>query len=205
MNQDVRIRVLLGYHGGLHRQLLAAALSHEVDLAVVAELAGTDTVPALVRQLQPDVAILDLALPGNPTVIELCRTLTACRVLVVLDQRSGLGVVRSLVQLAPRVGLLEAEATPANLVTGVRRLARGEAVLDARLALAALQPEPDRLTDRERDILRLTRLGATAAEVGAKLCLSTGTVRNYISRIFTKTGARNRLEAIRIAQEAGWI
>jgi len=203
------IRILLGYRGALSRGALATVLAAEPDMVVVAEPARGEQVLAVAMQVRPDVAVLDFALPGGVAVGELsrtlCRTLPSCSTLIVIDRRSCAGIGRSLARLAPRVGLLGTESTPADLVDGVRSLVRGEPVLDAELAVAALRSVETVLTDRECEVLRQARLGATAKEIAKSLCLSTGTVRNYLSRVLAKTGARTRIEAIRIAQEAGWI
>lgn len=184
-------------------------LSAQTDMEVVAEPARCEQVLPCAVQTRPDVVVLDFALPGGIAVAEmsrtLCRTLPGCTVLVVLDRRSCAGVGRSLARLVPRVGLIGTEATPMELVTDIRRLARGESVLAPDLAVAALRSADTVLTDRECEVLHHARLGATAKEIARSLCLSPGTVRNYLSRVLAKTGARTRIEAIRIAQEAGWI
>lgn len=203
------IRVLLGYRGALLRGALCELLAKEPDLDVVGQLAQADEVLEAARRLRPHVVVLDFSLPGAPVPGELCQRLclgvSGTTVLAVLEGRSCAGVGRSLFQLAPRVGLISTEATPVDLIDGVRRLARGEPVLDAELAVEALRTPDNVLTDRECEVLRLARLGSTAKEIATHLCLSTGTVRNYLSRILTKTGARTRIEAVRIAQDAGWI
>jgi len=199
------IRILLGHNGALLRGALAALISAEPDLEVVAQLARTGDVPAAIARERPQVAILDYLLPGNATVSELCRTLPDCAVLVVLDPQLSAGAGRSLAQLAPRVGLIGTEASPAELVYGVRQLARGEPVLDPALAVAALTAGDNPLTERECEVLRLVVEGAPAKEIAKKLELNVGTVRNYLSRILAKTGARTHVDAVRIAQEAGWI
>jgi two-component system response regulator DesR len=126
-------------------------------------------------------------------------------VLLVLDRCEPAGPGVAMARLAPRVGLIATEASPAQLIEGVRRMARGEPVLDIELAVAALTAKGSPLTERERQILRLAADGTPVKEIAAQLFLCDGTVRNYLSRIVTKTGARTRIEAIRIAQEAGWI
>jgi len=199
------IRILLGHNGALLREALAALISAEPDLEVVAQLARTGDVPAAIARERPQVAILDYLLPGNATVSELCRTLPDCAVLVVLDPQLSAGAGRSLAQLAPRVGLIGTEASPAELVDGVRHLARGVPVLDPALAVAALTAGDNPLTERECEVLRLVVEGAPAKEIAKKLELNVGTVRNYLSRILAKTGARTHVDAVRIAQEAGWI
>jgi len=199
------IRILLGHDGALLRGALAALISAEPDLEVVAELARTGDVPAAIARERPHVAILDYLLPGDATVSELCRTLPDCAVLVVLDPQLSAGAGRSLAQLAPRVGLIGTEASPAELVESVRQIARGEPVLDPALAVAALMAGDNPLTERECEVLRRVMDGAPAKEIAKKLELNVGTVRNYLSRILAKTGARTHVDAVRIAQEAGWI
>lgn len=203
------IRVLLAQRGRLVREALSAVLAAENDLEVVAQLAHADEVLPTARRDRPHVAVLDIALPGPTPVTELCPTLCtalpACGVLILLDRQSGPGVGRSLARLAPRVGFLSMETSPYDLVESVRQLARGEPVLDAEVAVAALTAGENPLTERECEVLRMAVDGAPAKEIAQKLFLSAGTVRNYLSRILAKTGARTRIEAIRIAQEAGWI
>jgi two-component system response regulator DesR len=135
----------------------------------------------------------------------LAEAAPGCAALVTLDRRSSAAIGPELVKLVPRVGLIATDATPTVLLDGVRRLYRGEAVLDVELAVAALTAKENPLTDREREVLRLARDGAPTKEIARRLYLSAGTVRNYLARIVAKTGARTRLEAIRIAQDAGWI
>lgn len=203
------IRVLLGQRGRLVREALSAVMASADDLEVVAELSRADEVLPTARRDHPHVAVLDVALPGPVTVADLCPTLCAalpaCGVLILLDRQSGAGVGRSLARLAPRVGFLGAETSPKDLVESVRQLARGEPVLDAEVAVAALTADENPLTDRECEVLRMALDGAPAKEIAQRLYLSAGTVRNYLSRILAKTGARTRIEAIRIAQDAGWI
>jgi two-component system response regulator DesR len=203
------VRVLLGRQDGLVRGALAAVLASERDLTVVAELADGDQLLAAAVRDRPDVAVLDAALPGAATVGELCQALrgrlSACRPLVLLDPGSGIGLGRSLAPLAPWLGLLATDAVPADLVEAVRRLARGERVVDGRLAAAARPAAENPLTARECQVLRLTRGGAPPKEIARALELRVGTVRNYLSRSLAKTGGRTVLEATRVAQDAGWI
>ncbi|MEJ3748590.1 response regulator transcription factor [Actinomycetes bacterium KLBMP 9797] len=202
------IQVLLGQRGTLFRGALAAVLSAESDLTVVAEIDRTDDVLPIASQVKPDVSVLDAALPGSIVITELCPMLCAalptCGVLIVLDRHAG-GLSRTLAKLAPRVGFIGIDTSPDDLVEGVRQLARGEPVLDAELAVAALTAGDNPLTDRECEVLRMAVDGAPPKEIAQALYLSAGTVRNYLSRILSKTGARTRIEAIRIAQDSGWI
>jgi two-component system response regulator DesR len=199
------IRILLGFHGALPRAALSELLAAQVDLTVVAELGrGEDVLPAAQRE-RPHVAVLDHALPGSVDIEALCAQLPDCRVLALLDGRSSGRVGRALARLAPQVGLISVDAPPHEFVDAVRRIARGEPVLDAGVAMVALHSRDCVLTGRERDVLRLAAIGATAKEIAMRLGLSPGTVRNYLSRTLTKLDARSRIEAIRIAQDAGWI
>jgi two-component system, NarL family, response regulator DesR len=203
------IRVLIGQRGRLLRESLVAVMSAADDVEVVAELSCSDDVLPAARQNRPHVVVLDHALPGTVTVADLspvlCRALPGCRVLILLDRQSGPGVGRSLARLVPLVGFLGMETSPVDLIESLRQLARGEPVLDAEVAVAALTAGENPLTERECEVLRLAVDGTPVKEIAQKLYLSAGTVRNYLSRILTKTGARTRIEAIRIAQDAGWI
>jgi two-component system response regulator DesR len=205
------IRVVLGHGGALVRAALSALLSREDDLEVVAELARTDEVIAVSPRVGAQVAVLEYALPGGVTIVDLCqamgRVLPQCGVLMLFEYRARpfAEIGRSLAGLLPRVGVLATEATAEDFVDGVRRVARGEPVLDPRLAMAALTATGPVLTGRECEVLRHAMRGATAKEIAKAMCLSTGTVRNYLSRVLSKTGARTRIEAVRIAQDSGWI
>lgn len=203
------IRVLLGQRGNLFRGALAALLSGQPQLHVIAELARLDEVVGTAVRQRPRVAVLDGGLPGTATIGEVCTDLRQvvplCRPLVVLDRRSAAGPSRQLASLEPWLGLIATDATPAELILAVRRLAHGGRVLDPGLAAAARSAARSPLTRRESEVLRLTRGGAPTKEIAKRLDLQVGTVRNYLSRSLAKTGARTPLEATRIAQEAGWI
>ncbi|WP_432942831.1 DNA-binding response regulator [Kribbella sp. CA-253562] len=198
------IRVVLGHRGTLVRGALAAVLSRESDLDVLADVDRSDDVLAAVR-LRPQVVVLDPQLPGKIGIEDLCRKLTGRGVLVLVDHEAIAATSMALVKQAPRIGLLATDATTEQLVEAVRDVAKGLPVVDVRLAVAALRAGDNPLTDRECEVLRQVTTGATAQEIARTLSLSAGTVRNYLSRILTKTGARSRIEAIRKAQDAGWI
>lgn len=198
------IRVVLGHRGTLVRGALAAVLSKESDFDVMAELDRSDDVLTSAR-LRPDVVVLDPQLPGKVAIEELCRKLTGRGVLVLVDHEAIAATSMALVKQAPRIGLIATDATTEQFVEAVRDVAKGLPVVDVRLAVAALRAGDNPLTDRECEVLRQVTTGATAQEVARTLSLSAGTVRNYLSRILAKTGARSRIEAIRKAQDAGWI
>ncbi|HEY2673726.1 MAG TPA: response regulator transcription factor [Rugosimonospora sp.] len=203
------IRILLGQQGTLVRAAVAKLLSEEDDLQVIAELADAEALYSVATRVRPSVVVLDHALPGTLTVSEVCAKLCAavpdCAVLALLDGRSSATMLEILTRLVPRVGILTEEATPSELIDGIRTIARGKPVLDARLTVVALTYGNCPLTHRERDVLRRAANGMPVKEIASELFLSSGTVRNYLSSSITKTGARTRIEAVRIAHEAGWI
>ena len=203
------IRIVLGQKGRLMRRALAHMLVQEDDLHVVAEASGCgEVVSAMIRE-KPDVAVLDHALPGEPAVLDICTklsdTLPECRILVIVDRSLPTLAGAELARMAPRVGLLATEASPGQLTDAVRRLSRGQAVLDVDIAVAALSASTTPLTRREQEVLLLATEGRPTKEIAAKLCLTHGTVRNYLSRIIAKTNARTLIEAVRRAQESGWV
>ncbi|MEV8374085.1 response regulator transcription factor [Kribbella sp. NPDC056861] len=198
------IRVVLGHRGTMVRNALAAVLSRENDLDLVAEVESSDEVLRAVGR-RPHVVVLDPQLPGKVGIEELCHKLTGPGVLVLIDHEAIAATSLALVKQAPRIGLIATDSSTDQLVEAVRDVAKGLPVVDVRLAVAALKAGDNPLTDRECEVLRQVTTGATAQEVARTLSLSAGTVRNYLSRILSKTGARSRIEAIRKAQDAGWI
>jgi two-component system, NarL family, response regulator DesR len=203
------IRIALGQQGNLVRGALANLLSAEDDLQVIAELAELDELFMVAARVRPNVVVLHHTLAGplpiSDACAKLCESLPDCAVLALLDRRASTMMLGTLADLVPRVGMLAEEATPVELIDGVRRIAGGGPVLDARLTVVALTSGNNPLTERERDVLRRAADGLPVKEIAAELCLSVGTVRNYLSSCITKTHARTRIEAIRIAHDAGWI
>lgn len=178
------------------------------DISIVAEVGRCDeVVPASIRE-RPHVVVLDYGLPGKPGIPEVCTDLFEavpdCRALVILERSRPTLPGAALARMAPRVGLLATEASPAQFVDSVRRLAQGLAVLDVDIAVAALSAN-NPLTTREQQVLLLATQGVPPKEIAAQLFLTDGTVRNYLSRITTKASARTLIEAIRRAQQAGWV
>ena len=203
------IRVVLGQRGKLICRALAHMLGQEHDLQVVAEVSrGDDVVPASVRE-RPHVAVLDYELPGKFAAHELCADLTAavpdCRILVILERSLPSLPGAILARMVPKVGLLATDASPSQLVESVRRLSQGQPVLDVDFAVAALSAISTPLTGREQEVLLLATQGAPTKEIAARLFLTDGTVCNYLSRILTKTSSRTLIEAVRRAQEMGWV
>lgn len=192
------IRTLLILDGALVRGALAFVLSAQDDIDVVGEGDTGDDATALIRSLRPDVVVTDLGVMAGP------HRRFACPALVLASQQQARRLVAAVRQQAQPCGFLGDHVAPQRVVDGVRRLARGEPVADARLAVAALN-RSNPLTERETEILEIAATGSPAKDIAARLHLSPGTVRNYLSRVVAKVGARTRIEAVRIAQEAGWI
>jgi two-component system response regulator DesR len=203
------IRVLLADRAALSRRALAEVLAKEEDLRIVAEVgAAHEVVPAAIRE-RPEAVVLYRGLSDNLPLADICaglqQAVPECGILVVLDPAAMGCADAALARHVPRIGLIGIGASPAHLVRSVRRVVQREAVLDPELAVVALTTQRNPLTDRESEILSLAAAGVPTPEIAAQVYLSAGTVRNYLSRVVTKTGARTRIEAIRIAQKAGWI
>jgi two-component system response regulator DesR len=200
------IRTLIAEQTSLIRAGLVAFLSCSDDIEVVAELQRGDQVVPASRALLPDVAVLAAALPGADgfaAARALHAELPSCHSLIMGDQRDPAGLRRAVAAHAS--GFVVRDAAPDFITEAVRRVATGRKVIDPDLAFAALNAAKNPLTSRELDALRLAAQGATTAEIARDLCLSVGTVRNYLSRAIAKTDARNRVDAIRIAVGAGWL
>lgn len=187
------------------RGAIATVLSGTRDMTVVAESSRGDDIPNAVRREAVDIAILDAGLPCAVSVNELCeRLISHCSVLLLSDPGVDDHVCASLARLVPRVGFIAMESSPELLIESIRQVARGEAVFDTAVALAALTAGRSPLTERECEVLSLAAEGLRTTEIAEKLFLSPGTVRNHLSRILAKTGARTRIAAIRTAREKGW-
>lgn len=200
------IRLLLADDQTLIRTALATLLSLEEDFEVVADVGRGDEVVPAVLEHQPDVALLDIEMPGLDGLAAaavLAKEAPSCRVLI-LTTFGRAGYLRRAME-AGALGFVVKDAPAEQLASAVRRVAAGERVVDPELAAATLASGPSPLTARERDVLVATRDGATAAEVAAQLFLSEGTVRNYLSSAIAKAGARNRVEAVRLADDRGWL
>ncbi|WP_377269557.1 response regulator [Peterkaempfera sp. SMS 1(5)a] len=200
------IRVLLAEDQAMVREALAALLSLEGDIEVVAQVARGDEVVAAAVEHDVDVALLDIEMPGM-TGIEAAALLRGTRPatrIVVLTTFGRPGYLRRAMESGADAFLVK-DAPAAQLADAVRRVLRGERVIDPTLAAAALAEGANPLTSRERDVLEAAADGSVNADVAARLHLSEGTVRNYLSMAIQKTGARNRAEAVRIAREKGWL
>ena len=200
------IRVVIAEDQSMVRGALVALLSLEPDIDVVGEVASGDRVVEVVLRERPDVALLDIEMPGMDG-IEAARAVhefvPACKVLI-LTTFGRPGYLRGAMD-AGAVGFLVKDAPASELAEAIRRTMRGERVIDPDLAMAALSSGPNPLTDREREVLRLSLGGASISEMARALFLSQGTVRNYLSGAISKLNARNRHDAARIAEERGWL
>ncbi|MGA2011734.1 MAG: response regulator transcription factor [Solirubrobacteraceae bacterium] len=200
------IRVLLAEDQHLIRGALLALIRLNHDMQVVAELShGDQILPACIRE-RPDVAVLDIDLPGTDgltAAAALRDELPQTRVLIL----TGLGNPGHLVRAleAEVAGFLRKDAPPQELADAIRRVAKNQRFLDPELVATALRIGTSPLTPRETDVLRVAAAGSTTEEIGAELYLSGPTVRNYLSNAISKLDARNRIDAIRIARDAGWI
>jgi two-component system response regulator DesR len=198
--------VLLADDQALVRGALAAMLGLEQDIEVVAQVSSGEEVLAAARESSPDVALLDVQMPGKDGITaaaELHRAMPNCRIVVCTT--FGRPGYLSRAMAAGAVGFVVKDAPPEQLVDAVRRVHAGLRVVDPALAAESLATGQSPLTDRERDVLRVASDGGTIADVARMLSLSQGTVRNHLSSAIGKTGARTRAEAARVAEDRGWL
>lgn len=200
------IKILLADDQSLVRGALAALLGLEPDIEVVAEVGRGDDVLPAVRKYTPDVVLLDIEMPGIDGIAACAQVLASgvpCRVLMVTTFGRP-GYLRRALD-AGAVGFVVKDTPARELAEAVRRVHSGLRVIDPDLATASLIAGTNPLTDRESDVLREARGGATVARIAMRLSLSPGTVRNHLSSAIGKTGAATRAEAARVAEERGWL
>ncbi|MBF4136807.1 response regulator [Streptomyces albidoflavus] len=200
------VRVLLAEDQGMMRGALALLLGMEPDLEVVAQVGSGDEVLSAALEQRPDVALLDIEMPGlsGLEAAALLRDqLPGCRVVMVTTFGRP-GYLRRAMD-AGAAGFVVKDGPVEELAKAVRRVLRGETVIDPALAAAALSAGPNPLTGRERDALNASADGATVADIAVRLRLSESTVRNYLSAAIGKTSTRNRVEAVREARRQGWL
>jgi len=200
------IRLLLADDQELIRSALAVMLGLEEDFEVVGTVGRGDEVVAAAKAHHPDVALLDIDMPGIDGLAAagvLAHEVPQCRSLI-LTTFGRPGYLRRAMESGAS-GFVVKDAPAEQLADAIRRVAAGERVVDPALAAATLASGASPLTARERDVLVAARPGATVAEIADKLVLSEGTVRNYLSAAIAKAGARNRAEAVRTADERGWL
>ena len=200
------IRLLLAENQELIRRALAVMLALEDDFEVVAAVGRGDEVVAAARAHGPDVALLDIEMPGIDGLAAagvLAHEVPQCRSLI-LTTFGRPGYLRRAME-SGACGFVVKDAPPEQLADAIRRVAAGECVVDPVLAFATVAGGVSPLTARERDVLVAARPGTTVSEIARKLFLSEGTVRNYLSSAIAKTGTRNRSEAVRLAEKQGWL
>ncbi|MBF8188019.1 response regulator transcription factor [Nonomuraea sp. K274] len=200
------IRVLLAEDQHLVRGALAALLALEDDMIVVASVADGAAAVAAAVEHRPDVALLDIEMPvmdGIEATAGIRAKVPEAKV-VILTTFGRPGYLHRAMD-AGASGFVVKDTEPERLADAVRRVLAGQIVVDPALAVASLQRGPNPLTDREQAVLRAAEDGATVAALAVRLNLSEGTVRNYLSSVIGKTGARTRAEAARTARDNGWL
>lgn len=181
-------------------------LSLEEDIEVVAEVDRGDRVLTIAERTRPDVAVLDIDMPGMDGLAVaawLHDQLPSCRTLILTGLSQPGNLLRAL--KAHVRGFIVKDAPADTLADGIRRVASGQRVVDPELVGVALDTGESPLTSRETDVLRAAATGITTDQVAKQLSLSPATVRNYLSSAITKVGGRNRIDAIRVARDAGWL
>jgi len=200
------IRVLIAEDQAMVRGALASLLGLEGDIEVVAEVDRGDRVLAVASKTRPDVALLDIEMPGLDGISaagELARDLPETRS-VILTTFGRPGYMRRALENGAS-GFLLKDAPASELAAAIRAVAAGDSAVDPALAAAAIREGESPLTRREHEVLSAATSHDTAADIAAALHLSEGTVRNYLSAAIRKLGARNRREAIEVANEKGWL
>ncbi|MGA9312349.1 MAG: response regulator transcription factor [Pseudonocardiaceae bacterium] len=200
------IKVLVADDQALVRGALTAMLGLEPDITVVAEVGSGDQVLPVARRTRPDVALLDVQMPGGDglaAAAALRAELPTCRVLICTTFGRPGYLARAMA--AGAAGFIVKDAPPEQLVDAVRRVHAGLRVVDPTLAAESLTSGASPLTGREHEVLVAAADGGTVADLSRRLHLSAGTVRNHLSAAIGKTGARTRAEAVRIAEEHGWL
>jgi two-component system response regulator DesR len=200
------VRVLLAEDQAMVRGALSALLSLEYDIEIVAEASRGDQVLPAALDTLPDVALLDIEMPGGDgleAAAVLHERLPSCLV-VILTTFGRSGYLKRAME-SGAVGFLLKDAPASELAKAIHRVMKGERVVDPALAAAALSEGDNPLTEREREVLAASEGGATIEDIAARLYLSEGTVRNYLSMAIKKLGARNRVEAARLAEKKGWL
>jgi two-component system, NarL family, response regulator DesR len=200
------IRVLIAEDQGMVRGALRALLAMEGDIEIVAETDRADRVVPLAVETNPEVALLDIEMPGGDGITaagQLRQALPACKVLI-LTTFGRPGFLRRAMESGAS-GFMLKDAPSHELAVAIRRTMKGERVVDPGLAALALSAGVSPLSDREREVLKAGQGGASIAEIARSLFLSEGTVRNYLSSAIQKLDVSNRTEAARTAEEQGWL
>jgi two-component system response regulator DesR len=200
------IKLLIADDQALVRGALVALLSLETDIEVVSEVGRGDEVVDAALASRPDVALLDVEMPGLDGIsaaAALRSALPSCQVLMVTTFGRP-GYLRRAMQ-AGASGFVVKDTPARQLADAVRKVAAGQRVVDPTLAAESLTAGDSPLTERETEVLSVARTGGSVADIATSLHISEGTVRNYLSSAIGKTSARNRAEAILIAEQNGWL
>lgn len=200
------LNILLAEDVAMVRGALVALIETEPDLKVVAAIERGDEIVATVLAHQPDIAIIDIDLPGLDglsAAAELHDVMPQCKVLILTNLGRAGTLRRALAAYVD--GYMLKDAPPEQLATAIRNVVAGRRVIDPQLAVSTWDGAQNPLSPREHEVLRRAAEGSGPAEIAAAMHLSAGTVRNYLTTIVTKLGARNRVDAIKTAYEAGWL
>lgn len=198
--------ILIAEDQRMMRSALTSLLDLEADLTVVGGVGRGDEVVAAAQRLRPDVVLLDIELPGRSgldVIAPLLEAVPGCDVVVVTTFGRPGYLGRALA--AGARGFLVKDDPVGQLAAAIRRVRAGERVVDPQLAAEALVVSDTPLTEREADVLRASATGAAVVDIARKLSLSPSTVRNYLSNAIGKLGARNRIEALTMARDRGWL
>lgn len=199
------IRVLIAEDQRMLRGALALLLDFEKDIEVVGQAGDGKEALSLINQLQPDVCLLDIEMPfmsGLEVAEELKQMKLPCRI-IILTTFARPGYFERAVQAGVQGYLLKDEPSD-RLAEAIRRVMEGRREVSPELVFGTVR-ETNPLTEREREILKLAAAGNSSSEIASTLHLSYGTVRNYMSEMLSKLEAKNRIEAIALAEEKGWI
>lgn len=200
------LKILLAEDVAMVRGALIALIELEHDMKVVAEVERGDDIVRTALEHQPDIAIIDIALPGIDgltAAAQLHKELPSCATLILTNLGRKGNLRRALT--ANVSGYLLKDTPSKELAKAIRSVVGGRRVIDPQLALSAWESGENPLSEREREVLRIAATGAEPAEIATFMHLSTGTVRNYLTTVVAKLNARNRIDAVRAAYEAGWL
>jgi len=200
------IRLVLAEDQLLLRTALASLLALEGDIEVAGQAEDGVTTLRLLRELRPDIALLDIDMPGL-TGLEVLKTCAAEQLptqVMILTTYGRPGYIREAIDAGARGFMIKDRPVP-ELADALRRVLAGEMVIDPNLAVSALGIAANPLSERERAVLRASAGGLTIRAIADELYLSASTVRNYLSQAIQKTGARTRAEAYATALNNGWI
>ncbi|HZR52075.1 MAG TPA: response regulator transcription factor [Streptosporangiaceae bacterium] len=200
------LKILLAEDVAMVRGALIALIELEPDMKVVAEVERGDDIIRYAREHQPDVAIIDIALPGIDgltAAAQLRKELPGCATLILTSLGRKGNLRRAL--SANVSGYLLKDTPSKELAKAIRSVVAGRRVIDPQLAVSAWESGENPLSEREREVLRIAATGAEPVEIATFMHLSVGTVRNYLTTVVAKLNARNRIDAVRAAYEAGWL